>query len=180
MVGSIRRFQNKLSDKFKEARLVITLYDRKGNMFGAAGRSLKENAAMRYITILFDETKPKIFGLEKVNFKERYYAVEGQLDSLFLDNAIAMSGADFDVSHLENTENMVVVYDNEPRNPEIVKRLERRIEEGYRVVIWPNYVEDKDNNNMVLAGHSDIEAIMKRNSYKGLMARLKLKEWRRI
>ena len=48
---------------------------------------------LRYITIMFEEV-PKIFGLDTVNFQEKYYVVEGALDSMFLSNAVAMAGAD--------------------------------------------------------------------------------------
>ena len=64
---------------------------------------------------------------------KKNYCVEGPIDSLFLENAWAMSGADVSLG----SENTVYVYDNEPRNAEIMKRVERDIKRGRKVVIWP-------------------------------------------
>ena len=33
---------------------------------------------------------------------------------------------------------ITIVYDNEPRKPETVAKIEKAIKEGFSVVIWPN------------------------------------------
>ena len=100
------------------------------------GRSLNPKSKLRYITIIYDETKPKLFGLDKVDLSSPTYITEGPLDSLFIPNAIAMCGSDV---HLGDwgISNRVWVYDNEPRNPQIVDRIRRTIDSGDPVVIWP-------------------------------------------
>jgi hypothetical protein len=128
---------------------------------------------------MLDEDAPKIFGLDSIDWNKPVVIVEGPIDSLFLDNAIAMAGAD---SARFKHESVVYCWDNEPRSPEIVKRIERAIEEGKSVVIFPNGIEEKDINDMVLGGKDpdEIQSIISNNTYNGLRAKAKLSEWRKI
>jgi len=167
---------NKLSSK-DEPRLVLPFIDEKGNMFGFTGRAFDPNS-LRYLTIMIDEDKPKIFGLNEIDFHKQYYVVEGPIDSLFIRNAVAMAGADGNSKGLENIENAVYVFDNEPRNGEIVKRMERVLERGNKVVIWPESIIDKDINDMFIAG-LDPQVIIDSNIYSGLEGKLKLSYWRK-
>lgn len=173
---------NKLSTKYDEPRLITPFIDKKGILFGFAGRSFDPKAELRYITIMIDEDRHKIFGLDSVDFDRKYYVTEGQFDSMFLDNALAMAGADGNSSGLMNTENAVYAFDNEPRNKEIVARMEKVLERGQKVVIWPPNLEQKDINDMVLAGIKpvDIELIMDNNTYEGLDGKLALMIWKRV
>jgi hypothetical protein len=137
------------------------------------------DAFLRYITIMFDEV-PKLYGLDKVNFNEKYYVVEGAIDSMFLSNAIAMNGADGNTSSLKRAENAVFVFDAEPRNREIHKRMEKIIDAGHSIIIWPQDIPGKDINEMVLSGKiSCVESLMRTVTYKGLDAKMKFQQWRR-
>lgn len=170
------KFENVKKD---EARLVIPFLDKDGKCFGVSARSMDPNAFLRYITIMFEEV-PKLYGLDKVNFNEKYYVVEGALDSMFLSNAIAMNGADGNTNSLERVENAVFVFDAEPRNLEIHKRMERIIDNGHSIIIWPHDIPGKDINEMVLSGNiSCVESLMRTITYKGLEAKLKFQQWRR-
>jgi transcription elongation factor Elf1 len=165
--------------KKDEPRLVIPFLDKEGTCFGVAARSMDPDAYLRYISIMFDEV-PKIFGLDKVNFNEKYYVVEGALDSMFLSNAVAMAGADGGTAALSRTENAVFVFDAEPRNREIHKRMEKIIDAGHSIVIWPHDIPGKDINEMVLSGKiSCVESLMRTITYKGLDAKMKFQQWRR-
>lgn len=168
----------KLSEKYDEPRLVLPfIYN--GRMFGFTGRSYKPNAELRYITIMVDTSMPKIFGLDKVNFLKPYTVVEGGLDSLFLDNSVAMAGADGNMNGLGHTENATLCFDNEPRNKEIVNRIEKAIDQNLSVCIWPDHLTQNDINDMVLAGLNPNE-IIRENTYKGLSAKLRLSDWRKV
>ena len=146
-------------------------------MFGLSARSFDPNG-MRYITIMFDE-RPKIFGLDKVDFTKPYFIVEGAIDSMFLSNAIAMAGADANTSDLEHIENAIFVHDAEPRNAEICKRMERLLRNGHKVCIWPNSVPAKDINDMYLLGMQDIEKVIMENAVSGLSGQLRLQTWKK-
>lgn len=157
-----------------EPRLVIPFVDERGRCFGVSARGFNPDG-IRYITIMFDE-RPKIFGLDKVNFDHPYYIVEGALDSMFLENAISMNGAEGNGNSAN--ENAIYVFDAEPRNKEIHKRMERVIKNGYKICIWPDNVVAKDINDMHLKG-VNVEKLIEDNTHKGLQAELKFQAWRR-
>lgn len=173
-VNSILPNKFPVTDK-DEPRLVLPFLDENGKLFGVSARGFDPNG-LRYITIMFDETKSKIFGLDQVDFNKTYIVTEGGIDSLFLDNAIAMAGADGNISGLKNIENAIFVFDLEYRNKEIVKRMEKVISNGHRICIWPKNLRKygKDINEMVMNGmdSNTIEKIIIENSFTGLEAKL--------
>ncbi len=160
-----------------EARIIIPFINKEGDVFGFQGRSLS-NTGLRYITILLDEDAPKIFGLNRIDYGKTVYICEGPLDSLLLKNAVAMAGADLSADwNLGN--DVVYVLDNEPRNRDIVSRLTKLINAGQSVVLWPSTLKEKDINDMVLAGYNPQELIQS-NTFTGLTATLKLKDWTKV
>ena len=163
--------------KNDEARIIIPFIDREGVCFGFQGRSLSP-VGVRYITILIDEEKPKIFGLNKLNYEKTIHICEGPLDSLLLENAVAMAGADLSGSN-DLVGDVVYILDNEPRNKAIVDRMGKLIDRGLSLVIWPSNIKEKDINDMVLAG-IPVQEVINNNIYKGLTATLKLKEWTKV
>ena len=159
-----------------ESRIIIPLYYKK-DLVGVQGRSLGPNS-VKYITTIFYDEAPKIYGLDDIRTRDSVYITEGPFDSTFLRNSIAMCGADGDVGKW-GVSNPVWVYDNEPRSKEITTRISNTIAKGESVVIWPNQIKEKDINDMVLAGH-DVQSIVESNIYKGLEANLKFNTWKRI
>ena len=168
-------FQSLQNDR---PRIIIPLIDSKGDWFGVQGRSLLPNSTMRYITIIFDEDKQKVFGLNYVKESEPIYIVEGPFDSLFLDNSVAMVGSDFNPRSC-GWSDYIWVYDNEPRNRQIVERISNVIDRGEKVVIWPQAVTEKDINDMILEGKAP-QKLVKDNTYQGIQAKIKLTEWKRV
>ena len=157
-----------------EPRIIIPFISKEGLMFGFQGRSLSPTG-LRYITILIDEDAPKIFGLNRLDYEQTVYVCEGPFDSLLLKNAVAMAGADVREDTLRDC-NVVYVYDNEPRNREICKRIQSHIDKGHSVVLWPSTLKEKDINEMLLAGHNPQE-LVQCNTFTGLTATLKLQDW---
>lgn len=145
-----------------ESRIVIPLYTREGEIFGFQGRALGPNS-VKYITVILDDSIPKLYGLNKVNANETVYIVEGPFDSEFVENGIAMCGADVDVSSC-NFKDVVYVFDNEPRNREICSRMNKIIESGSKVVIWSKSIQQKDINDCVIAGLSVMD-MLKSNTH---------------
>lgn len=159
-------------------RIIIPFMDTNGEWFGFQGRSLSPDDKLRYITIMLDESKTKIFGLNRVDFNKTVYITEGPFDSLYIDNAIAMAGADIDWSALKDKE-VVFVFDNEKRNADIVCRMEKAIDRGHEIVIWPDNLREKDLNDMFIAGH-DVQSLVEFNTYSDLQAKIKLSEWKKV
>ena len=164
------------STKHEEDRIIIPLFYN-DNLVGFQGRSLGESK-VKYITVMLDDDAPKIYGLDTIDKNERVYITEGPFDSTFIRNACAMCGAD---AVLDNwgISNRVWVYDNEPRNREIVNRISRTIDTGDSVVIWPSHIEEKDINDMVMNGH-DVQKLVESNTYSGLEAQLKFATWKKV
>ena len=166
---------SKIQSQQEHPRLVIPFRDESGEVFAAQGRAFGKESP-KYLTIKFQD-KPKIFGLDRVDFAKRYYVVEGPLDSMFLDNCLAVAGADFRYLPPGDT---TIVLDNEPRSREIIKQMERLIHQEHELVIWPTTITQKDINDMVLAGVEDIQTIIDNNTFSGLEAKMKLAAWKRI
>ena len=172
--------QKKTFDTLRQdgPRIIIPFKDKQGNLFGYQGRSLAPTAKIRYITIMLDEEQPKIFGLDRINTDESIYIVEGPFDSTFIKNSVAMAGSDADIRSF-NWSDHIWIFDNEPRNREIVARISKVIERGDKVVIWPTKIKEKDINDMHLAGH-DVQSLVDCNVYQGLEATLKFNTWKKV
>ena len=164
--------------KHDDQRIIIPLRHSDGQLFGYQGRSLDPTSKMRYITVMLDEDAPKLYGLEKINTQKPIYILEGPFDSLFVENSIAMCGSDIDIRSF-GWSDYIWVFDNEPRNREIVSRIERCINRGDKVVIWPSHIQEKDVNEMILAKY-DICTILEGSTYSKLTAKLKLNLWKKV
>ena len=164
--------------KVDHPRIIIPLQDADGNWFGFQGRSLNPKDKMRYITIMLDDSKLKIYGQENVTETRTVYITEGPFDSYFVTNAIAMCGSDVDNSSIPYRDR-VWVFDNEPRNTEIVGKVASAIADGEKVVIWPTTVKQKDLNDMILAG-LDVQSMVECNTHSGLQAQVKFSEWKKV
>lgn len=176
------KFNDELLAK-DHARLILPFIDGKKDFFGYQGRSLNPNDPVRYITIIIDDTKPKIFGLDTVDTDRCVYIVEGPIDSLFVDNAVAMAGSDISKAKLAEAgiTDCVFVFDNEPRNKQIVARINKVLEDGFRVCLWPESVAEKDINDMIMSGKtkSDIKTLIDLNTVEGLSGIASLNQWKR-
>ena len=176
------KFEDELRD---EPRLIIPFFGADGELFGFQGRSFSKKSSLRYITIMLDE-RPKIYGLDKHDpHLATTYVVEGPIDSMFLPNCLAAAGGNI-VQNLQTTktekERFVVVYDNEPRNPHTIHKMEKAIDQGYRICVWPAGLIGKDINDLILKGYTQKQVVdlIKENTYSGLSATLALTEWKKV
>jgi transcription elongation factor Elf1 len=166
-----------------ETRLLIPFFDKEKRLHAYQGRALG-NSKVKYITIILDDSVPKVYGLDSVDLDKPTYVFEGPIDSMFVPNSIATAGGDLvsAIGTFNNKQNMVIVYDNEPRSKDTVKKLDKAIMQGYSVCIWPENLEHKDINDMVLAGLTSefIQFIIKSNTYRDLAAKMALTKWSKI
>ena len=162
--------------KYDEPRIIIPLIY-KNQLIGFQGRALGPNS-VKYITIMLHDDAPKVYGFDNIDDKKPIYIVEGPFDSTFLDNSIAMVGADLDIGSF-GWSNYIWVFDNEPRSREITNRILNTISRGDKVIIWPSNIQEKDINDMVMGGH-DVMSVLESNTYSGLEANLNFNTWKRI
>jgi hypothetical protein len=182
-----KAFTNSVNPKFQEPikdehpRMIIPYFTPAGKCFAFSARAYG-NEEPKYYTIKVDETQEKIYGLDRVDYSRRIYVVEGPIDSLFIPNAIAVSGASFDTPTIRQLlTNATIIMDNEPRNKDIVKQMSKYIDLGYSVVMYPDTVEEKDINDMVKVGKTpeEILNLINTNTFTGMEARLKFSTWRK-
>lgn len=155
-----------------EDRLIIPFYNKDKELIAFQGRSFNPKSELRYLTVKVTE-EDKSFGEELLDRSKTVFAVEGPIDSLFIPNCIAK--ADGDIGKLKAD---IYIIDNQPRNREVMHTLEELIEQGKRVVIFPDYIKEKDINAMIMEGMSrmDLIRVMANNVYQGIAARLRFAE----
>lgn len=167
-----------------EPRLVIPFFNANGDLIGLQGRSFSPEKALRYLTIRASSTTDLIYGLDKCNFNKTVYVVEGPLDSLFIENALAAANSDLcgAIQKIPSSCDCVLVYDNEPKNKEIVALVEDAIKKNKKVCIWPSFVKQKDINDMILSGTDteQIQTLIQKNTFQGLTAQLEFSKWKKI
>ena len=171
--------QKELSKEDK--RLVIPFYDKEKNLIAIQGRSLGESK-LRYITLKLHDDNKKVFGLDRINEEELIYVLEGPIDSMFLENAIATADSNLEsITDVLDKSKVVLVFDNEPRNKEIVAKMEHAIDNHFNVVVWPEMIEEKDINDMVLSGFSpdEIQDIISKNTFVNLRAKMEFVSWKK-
>lgn len=163
----------------QDPRLVIPFFNATGHMTMAQGRSFDPKSGLRYITIKREEKTTKCYGLERVDFDRVKLVVEGPLDSLFLPNCLASADAD-----LLKVKGDIYIPDNQPRNREIVKRIEKMVAQGVKVCLLPSSLDKygKDINEYIVNGvtSNELLRIIAMNTFDGLKAKLELAKWRKI
>lgn len=176
-----------------EERIIIPIYHG-GELVAYQGRCIGNASKIRYITVVLNETiNPLIYGNDRIDWSSRHYLVEGPIDSMYLPNCAAGMGSD--LYKIPGNRQSVYVYDNEPRNKDIVDSMRRTITMGKTVCVWPDTVKQKDIGDMILklvppgdyvqtedvrqAGWR-IRTLIDRHSHRGLAAELALAKWSRV
>jgi hypothetical protein len=165
-----------------DKRLVIPFYDKEKNLIAVQGRSLGESK-LRYITLKLHDDNKKVFGLDRIDTDKLVYVVEGPIDSMFLENAVATADSNLEsITDVLDKSKVALVFDNEPRNKEIVAKMEKAIDNHFNVVIWPEMIEKKDINDMILDGFSpdEIQDIIDNNTFVNLRAKMEFISWKKI
>jgi len=162
----------------EDDRIVLLYKNESGEVTNVAGRALGDSTRLRYMTVKVTDEK-KLFGLQRVSREARIYVCEGQFDSFFVPNCVASGDSNLgSVPKYLGSSDCVLIFDNEPRNKDIVSQIGKAVEAGHQVVIWPSDVEFKDINDMAVSGYDYMSAI-ENNIYKGPAARLKFMNWKR-
>ena len=164
----------------KQPRLALPCIAPDGQLSGLTLRGMR-GEKLRYIQLKIKENALQVFGLDNVDTNKEVYVVEGPIDSLFIDNAIACVGTAFGKVDKLGLTHFTLIFDNQPRNYEVCKLIENQIDAGEKVVIWPDYIFEKDVNEMITSGltRDKIKYIISSNTYQGLEARLEFIKWRK-
>lgn len=169
--------------ELSEPRLVIPIFNKDGKAEAFQGRALRKDAPQKYITIKAYENATKIYGVERVDESKPVIVLEGPLDSLFLDNAIAITGGQLDLDLVPFKEQRIWVMDAESRHPDTIKRMTRLIEAGEKVLFWDLWkVSGKDINEFIQNGSTpeQVQEYILSNFEQGLKAKLRLQRYSKI
>lgn len=171
----------KYSNSFKNTfpKIVIPFFDNNKNVHMMQFRSVDEHDKQRYMTIRLNDNFPKIWGLHKINVSKRIYVCEGPFDASFIDNGLAMGGADINLKGLKKyNQEIVYVFDNERRNKQIVDRMYKMVDQGYSIFLWP-YTDEKDINDYYNK-HRDLSIFYDTQYiHKGFKAKMEISRWKR-
>ncbi len=174
---------NLIKDKFSNNEeygrkfIIFPLISKDQNFIGYQGRCITSTKGPKYITIAFHKNRYQtIFGADRVSCKKRVWIFEGPIDSLFIENSIALCGASKSID-FEEYPNRVFVLDPDTRNPQIVKMYNQLITKGERIVILPKRYSGMDTNDLVLQGIDPLK-LYKQHSYSGLMAKVEIAKWK--
>ena len=164
--------------KGEHPRLIIPFYDINNKVFAFQGRAFGKEQP-KYLTVKLDENKQKVYGLDTVNLQEHIHIVEGPIDSMFVKNCLAAAGADLTLK--VEPSNVTYIFDNEPRNKEIIKRMYDVIEKDYNLVVWPDDMRHKDINDMIISGMSiaEVQTIISKNTFAKLEALTKISYYKK-
>jgi transcription elongation factor Elf1 len=167
--------------KENDPRLIIPFYNENKELIAFQGRALTDSK-IRYITITVNKDVTKFFGLDRIDRSKRVYVVEGPIDSMFIPNAIATADSDLARVKQLNLEDVVLVYDNEPRNKEIVRQMNKSANDGFNICVLPESTDSKDINDQILNGKTSKELMdmIDKYTFSGLRLTLELSNWRKI
>jgi hypothetical protein len=193
-VDEFMKFTNSIiPDKFSKdtieradgPRLLIPFFDTENNCYAYQGRAVDNDNPIRYITIVIDDSQPKVWGLDSVDPNKKVYVFEGPIDAMFFENAISTAGGDM-VATLASLpiahEKFIIAYDNEKHSRETISKINKAIDHNFKVFIYPDQFEYKDINEAIMHGYnsSELQAIAEQNTYSDLAARLRLTSYKRI
>lgn len=162
-------------------RLIIPFYDEEGTVFKYHARAFGKETP-KYISITINEHPEGVYGLNRVDWNKPVFVVEGPIDSMFLPNAIAIGSSALNTFDKWGAD-LIYLFDQQPRNRDIVKLINKTINSGKKVVLVDEeeFVY-KDINEAVMAGETteSLTYLFGKHTYQGLAAKMKFNTWRKI
>lgn len=153
--------------------IIFPFYDNEGNIYGFQGRSIEEK---RFYTFLKNDNL-KIYNIFNINYRKNIYVFESIIDSLFVENSIALLGCNNNILEkldFINKDNIVYVFDNDKSG---ILEAYKKAKLGYKVLVYPKDFNFKDLNEYVIKNEfnkNDIMKFINQNTFRGLKALTKL------
>jgi transcription elongation factor Elf1 len=166
---------------FNEQRLIFPCYSREKQLLGCQTRQIvKTKFRLRYMMFKNPEVD-LVYGLEKVDITKDIYVCEGIFDSLMIENSVAMLNLNFlRILNYFPKEKLIFIFDNQPRNQEVCKVMEKVISEKLRILIWDS-VQEKDVNEFICKNNSNLfKKMVDKRVCSNLKAQLDFMNWRKI
>ena len=140
--------------KFKN-RLIIPFYNKDNKVIFWQGRSLK-NDEPKYLNSSI-VNKP-LYNIDFVDVNKPLIVFEGPIDSMFVENSVATTGANISgnsIEFLDKLKEVYYIFDNDTAGSEATKKF---IEKGKNCFLWFKFLSDyklskkiKDINDVYIA-----------------------------
>lgn len=157
-------------------RLILPYFNLHGKVIGFTARSFNPTETLRYIHLRIDHDYEFIYGTERIDPTKTIYAVEGQIDSLFISNCIAVGGAHYNTPFMQSIKtNCIIIPDSDwKRNKQVAQQVKKVILDGFKICFVPDTIKGKDVNDWIKngLGYINMMKMIEENSYSGLKAEL--------
>jgi transcription elongation factor Elf1 len=168
-----------------DARIIMFFASCDGEITHVSARAIDKTAKCRYMTVqVVEQVQSKMFGYRRIDKNKPIYVFEGQFDSMFVDNAVASGDSSIHrIADMLGKDSCVLVYDSQPRNPELVSQISNAIERGYKVCLLPEMDCGKDINELVCSGGistANVKQLIDQNTFQGLDAELNFQRWKKV
>lgn len=177
--------QKTIGDKYKDTKLpmngiIFQLRELDGTLTGYQIRSIDKDCPKSQRFIICSINDEHGFFYKELDLKKKIYIVEGCIDSLFIENSLAVLSAS--LYRIHPSENCIYINDQEPRNKEVSKQIKRCIDRGYPVVLLPQHeYEGMDINDLINSGikQNDLLKLFDEHTFSGLSAKMQFSKWKK-
>jgi len=180
-----KQYQEKWRKNVCFEGIVVPFLNSKNNAIGFGMRMLNSDGYFRYLNMVTQSSSERFFfGENTVNHNLPIIVLEGMLDKLTFDRdtqILSMISANLKLNYLKEIQksHSIYVFDNEFLNSSINRSILKVIDDGKYVFLWDAYVKAKDINDLKVKynwSDSNIIDFIKKNTFSGINAKLKLAE----
>lgn len=138
--------------------LVIPFFTWNGKFDYIQCRSLTDDKEFRFTTFEVNENGLKVWGIPWIDWTEPIHVFEGAIDAMFVNNAIAIAGASDSkfiqwILTKKKKDEIIFCFDNDyKKNPQVLKLVEKRIKDGFKILLFNKQFKWKDINAAVING----------------------------
>lgn len=188
-ISNIHHITEQLNYKkfdFNQECIIFPLFINKNDYSYLVLRLLSEN---RYLTLKINDKHPKLWGLKYLNKDDKtsfIFLVEGIFDAISIDNGIAIcginnirKGIDYCISTGIDENKIVVCFDNEYSNKDLLREYDYCISNKIKVVIFDKSFKYKDLNEALQNNISkeELNHILFNRIFYDLQAKLELSKF---
>jgi exosome complex RNA-binding protein Rrp42 (RNase PH superfamily) len=119
--------------------------------------------------------------MDTIDQTKKVYVVEGQIDSIFIDNCVAAASSALDSTIIPKNK-AILIPDKDVRNKEIMKLVDKWIKNGYTICMLNENFPYKDINDAIIDGMTkeELMCIIENNTFSGLKAKMMFTKWSKV